>query len=377
MGKYTVYKDEKVDVKVEADLNHIVTKVISSWNSIQSIILVGGFGRGEGSVLVQNGVIKPLNDYDLVIVSKKKLTGKKLHKISTGLADELEIDYVDLGFMHPKQLASLPPTMFNYDMKYGSKVIYGDRTVLDKIPNYSPKDVPLWEGVRLLFNRMAGMLGGISIEHFSRELTDKERKYLINQINKALLACIDALLLCKNRYSHLYQQKLKMFKELYPSSELIELAEIATEFKLKPSYGLYNGDLIKDYWFKTVDALKETYLYVMEIYLDRKFNNLLDIPKVYLSKQKSNTAILHNICYIAKLYKFPKNLKVPLNHIAYITLPSVLFAKEEPDKINMDLLKSAEELLSKVVNINAPEDSLEKWEYLRKNAFGLWESVCH
>lgn len=75
MGKYTVYKDEKVDVKVEADLNHIVTKVISSWNSIQSIILVGGFGRGEGSVLVQNGVIKPLNDYDLVIVSKKKLTG--------------------------------------------------------------------------------------------------------------------------------------------------------------------------------------------------------------------------------------------------------------------------------------------------------------
>ncbi|HID26777.1 MAG TPA: hypothetical protein EYP22_02885, partial [Methanosarcinales archaeon] len=57
MGKYTVYKDEKVDVKVEADLNHIVTKVISSWNSIQSIILVGGFGRGEGSVLVQNGVI--------------------------------------------------------------------------------------------------------------------------------------------------------------------------------------------------------------------------------------------------------------------------------------------------------------------------------
>ena len=51
MGKFTILKDSRVDSLVEAHLK-IAIKEINKIDGVRSIILVGGFGRGEGSILV-------------------------------------------------------------------------------------------------------------------------------------------------------------------------------------------------------------------------------------------------------------------------------------------------------------------------------------
>ncbi|MGA2239464.1 MAG: hypothetical protein ABSG74_09650 [Candidatus Bathyarchaeia archaeon] len=45
-----------------------------------------------------------------------------------------------------------------YDAKKTGRVIFGDESILDTISMRDPRDIPLWEGLRLLFNRIFGLL---------------------------------------------------------------------------------------------------------------------------------------------------------------------------------------------------------------------------
>ena len=67
--KYT--KSKKADEKVEKDLKIIKNILVEELKPI-SIILFGGFGRGEGSYETVGGSIIPLNDYDMYVVTKRK-----------------------------------------------------------------------------------------------------------------------------------------------------------------------------------------------------------------------------------------------------------------------------------------------------------------
>ena len=67
----------------------------------------------------------------------------------------------------------------------------------------------------MLFNRTAGILGGFSLEHFHRDLTSAETQYMTNQVNKALTACGDALILLQKGYHHLYQRRQEICQETF------------------------------------------------------------------------------------------------------------------------------------------------------------------
>jgi len=45
-----------------------------------------GFGRGEGSVLIEKGVHKPVNDYDIVLIVNSDLKSDKVKEISALIA---------------------------------------------------------------------------------------------------------------------------------------------------------------------------------------------------------------------------------------------------------------------------------------------------
>ena len=69
--KYTHNKE--YNEKVENDLRIIKEILIKETNPI-SIILFGGFGKGEGSVQKIKNKVVPLNDYDIYLITKNKLT---------------------------------------------------------------------------------------------------------------------------------------------------------------------------------------------------------------------------------------------------------------------------------------------------------------
>ena len=123
--KYTYNKE--YNKKVENDLNIIKEILIKETNPI-SIILFGGFGKGEGSVQKIKNKVTPLNDYDLYLIVKKRLNEKQLDDLGmkcsksigkggleyssypTTKYDENKFFHVDIRCIRYKDLKNLLPT---------------------------------------------------------------------------------------------------------------------------------------------------------------------------------------------------------------------------------------------------------------------------
>jgi hypothetical protein len=66
----------------------------------------------------------------------------------------------------PAELRKLNPSIYNYDLKYASKVIQGDPDVLNLIPEMDPSKLPLKEGKTLFFTRLWTLLGSLDEKGF-------------------------------------------------------------------------------------------------------------------------------------------------------------------------------------------------------------------
>jgi len=69
---YTQINDERIDNKIEQELQIVCEEILKVIKPV-SIILFGGFGRGEGSAQISNGEVVLSKDYDTLLVVKKKL----------------------------------------------------------------------------------------------------------------------------------------------------------------------------------------------------------------------------------------------------------------------------------------------------------------
>ena len=49
----------------------IIVDIVLKYTDPVSIILLGSFGRGEGSVIIENNLVIPLKDYDLMLVTNE------------------------------------------------------------------------------------------------------------------------------------------------------------------------------------------------------------------------------------------------------------------------------------------------------------------
>jgi len=62
-------ENNMVNKKIQCDLDYICSKVKRLLgNNLHSILLCGGFGRGEGSVTITGSMVHIVNDYDFTVV---------------------------------------------------------------------------------------------------------------------------------------------------------------------------------------------------------------------------------------------------------------------------------------------------------------------
>ena len=258
---FTVHQHPFIDNHIENDLNIIAKSVLEGIKGVISLILVGGFGRGEGSVLIEDGIVKPLNDYDIVLVTDRPIDQEKIKSLTRELIDKLKIRLVDLIPIEMEKIPALPPTQFNYDMKYGGYCFWGE-DVLSLIPEYLPEEIPLESGKTVLFNRMICLLECYSDEFKERALSNEEKFFLYNQCVKAILACSEALLIKKRKYHHSYIEREKRFEEEFPGlRDLIAFNRKATAFKLRPTRNIEVDGV--QFWARIVSE----YVNVLSLYL--------------------------------------------------------------------------------------------------------------
>lgn len=74
VGKYSVKGSPAFDALIDRHMQRIADEVWTSSYSKhwKALVLLGGYGRGEGTPQIEkDGAERPFNDYDLIVVTDK------------------------------------------------------------------------------------------------------------------------------------------------------------------------------------------------------------------------------------------------------------------------------------------------------------------
>lgn len=401
MGKYVV-RSGSVEGNIDKIMKLITDEIVRRFDP-ESIILSGSFGRDEGAVLVEGEKLIFLSDCEIIVVASKYIARSALKRLSSELVQKTGID-VGIWWNGTIKFVSplvKKPTITNYDFKYGSKILYG-KDYLKKIPDFKPEDIPLWEGIRLLFNRMIESMKQFSIGYLQRRPPEEKKQRLLYSISKLILACQDALLLCIKKYHSSYKVRNEMFKELFPKhfeklgalSDLLLLTSKATSYKLNPENDTYSKNY-KELWFDTVSLCDTTFRYVVEKDTGITFSSYSEFQEKYLKhpnvKEKyyqeiSGLPLYQNFKNIAHMWfkthkimslKALKKMGTPWSHMVYSVIPSVYFSFPKESDIDTLQLSHARKTLSLFKKLRVRNSNVyEEWEYVKEETYNLWSMLC-
>jgi predicted nucleotidyltransferase len=129
---------------------------------ILAVVVCGSAARGEERPLSSQGG----SDIDLMVItaSRSPAVGRRIARVLAEFRD-LGIE----GGQVPRATLRVHRTLLNYEARCNGAVVDGDPMVLRDIPMRKAEDIPRWEAVRLLFNRLfehvklcAGQLDALS-----------------------------------------------------------------------------------------------------------------------------------------------------------------------------------------------------------------------
>jgi hypothetical protein len=206
-SRWFVSADPAVDTLVASQLQRSVMAIRERAPSATAVVLAGGFGRGEGTPAGVGALARPSNDYDIVVLG---IDGPEVAGLGDDLAREFRMDFVDIS--GGRSLDRGPVSRLgDFDLRYGSQVLWGDPTIVERLGAFAPAELDLVEAVFLVGNRMGGMLLGLTGEHAT---PGDEAAYRSRQTSKLLIAIADAWLIVTGDYSVSYAVRRQRFADL-------------------------------------------------------------------------------------------------------------------------------------------------------------------
>jgi hypothetical protein len=167
------------------------------------------------------------------------------------LASSVGLDFLDLAWADG-QWRDLPATMLNLDLRYGSQVLRGAPDVLSRMPPIPAGDITMQDALTLLVNRVGGLLSGLTGDLFAGLSTaarsakaggpadERDGRYLVNQVVKALVAVGDTYLVEWRAYDASYRARRERFSCLAPGAGVAdavrEAVDCAYQLKVLPDY---------------------------------------------------------------------------------------------------------------------------------------------
>jgi predicted AlkP superfamily pyrophosphatase or phosphodiesterase len=381
-GRYTQALLPKADTVIEQHLQSIATEIKKVCPDMTALLLVGGFGRGEGGVYQDEaGQIRPINDFDLIALGTQ-IPQSNLKTIRQKLAKQIGIDYVDI-VAQKAPWPEVSPPLFYFDCSYGSQLLVGPPEVLAWLPKYAPAQIPLSEGVRLLLNRAAGLMIGLEGFSIQKRLEEPQRKFLSNQIIKALIAIGDWYLLEWADYHTLYAIRRERFSLLASayglSTALIEHVKQAYSLKITPDYGKIKD--LHEWLYQTIAWLLETLVHAVGVLTHTQPSDLVEAMTIYHDTQRSKEDNLD--CLRKRAGKhWAQSLEVFVEGVlgirpALYAAIALLLMALKPTEVDSFYLREGSRWLSRLITL--PEWQLDSkgWEVCREQAVALWEELCH
>jgi len=264
-GKFTVRGSEEVEKRITEIVKEVAFIIESQIhpNRFTALIMLGGYGRGEGGVVFIDGKEYPHNNFDFLLIlknlNKKKQNDlkKKIYPKLLPLNRKIKTQ-IDLGFVNASNLKHTANRIIWYDMRFGHKTIMGDENFVPSLKRFRLQTIPKWDARNLLVNR--GTLMIINELLLKKKNPDSDvRKLIIKHIIKAIIGYGDALLFFLDDYNWSYVEKQKRMQNRNDVSEdFKKIYDEAMEFRFQPKYENYmNCDYLK--W---MEELKSHFEYI-------------------------------------------------------------------------------------------------------------------
>lgn len=334
--KYTPYTEKWINDKINSDMQIIREEILKVVKPI-SIILLGGFGRGEGSVIVRNNTILPLKDYDILIVLDEKISTYELQTIKENaqkalgygsqiyqeiMFSDFEVSMLPIQFSNLQYLADIK----SYEIKTKSKILYGED--VRKEIKLSSSDIPLSGGARFLFRKAIGLLRRFSLKYLQNPPNRREKNCLIYECAKVYMDIGTALSLISGTYKPTYSEReefiKKNFKHYFPelSKKLPHLSDrisFFTHLKLFPNDDTYNEIDAAKLLFDTRRDLGIVLKYYMNQYLGVKGNDWIGFSEDCYKKMKKED--------LKDMIRHYLKAKFNINNMFFVRVANFLYQK--------------------------------------------------
>jgi hypothetical protein len=346
MSKYTIYGNDAFDRKIDALLKIIAGRVIDTVGRkyLASLVLGGGYGRGEGGVLLKsNGEMSLYNDFDFFVITSdiSRLQQRRINLALRNLSPELSVTAgIDVDFSPAKNMSDLQSsefTMMWQELKHGHVIVYGPENILDQLPAFDLNYMPHEELAKLMLNRGTGLL--LARQRMGKSQLDGEDvDFIARNIWKAVMACGDSYLAVNHTYSYSYKRRSELFdtyKDIQEISDFYPWYKTSIEFKLKPV--MPDKEELSAMWNEAREFFARFYLYVFNVCLGAQEMNLSQIQRAFylhspFAKNETPQQMLKN--FIINMLevgpaKFNMDLffKYPRTRL-FIVLPAILFDNE-------------------------------------------------
>jgi len=184
---------------------------------LRSVVLTGSLARGEATWFYDDSSARLAGDADVLIVFENRAAlppadhvARLKHQAEAHLRAEGIHAEVGLSAVDPGYLRALQPHIFAYELVKHGKVIWGDTRILCLVPPFSPTDIPLEDGFRLLLNRMIELLDAVCEIDSYGSVTEKVRYRAM----KLVLDTCTSYLLFEGQYESTYRERARRLGEL-------------------------------------------------------------------------------------------------------------------------------------------------------------------
>lgn len=208
------------------------------WDQLpaECVFVYGSFGRGEASVMLDGDVIRPVSDVELGVLVARPVSPVGIRRIAGTLSEAHGVE-VTLGLFSRRRFRSLcvsnwdvaggTPTLEQYELLSGMRVTEGTDPRTDSL-RIDPQDIPPWDAVRLLGNRIAELLIVLNEKKPARVELDKA-------VAKALVAVGDVYLLAAGQYDVSYAGRRDLLDTLLVDVPIRNKVLSAYGWRLNPS----------------------------------------------------------------------------------------------------------------------------------------------
>jgi len=310
------------DVKAEQDIKNKIGKITDMLvNAPQSkyviaYILGGGFGRGEGSVVLKDSGYETTNDYDIFAICIDDVLNENIQKLEKDIENKLDLNFFGISVikesLFKKLLCQNELAQSYYDFLYGCKMLWTNDDFctydvvheLMRFRNDSKANVNMQSAYDVLKTRMwcaVALNDYVNNELYDREYVKDFNFFYFQQV-KLATAIIDAVLIADHKYmSPHFVNKLEIFSEStyckkFDASIVIRL--VNEKINNTNSFQLTPNEKIKlhELYCQCVEYVANKEPYTYKKYLRKEL--LKYIYHYYIKREKSQSWQIKEYVYI-------------------------------------------------------------------------------